>query len=206
VEKSTGVSTDRVGYRIGMTSSDQPRHYPSPEDEGIPDYADDTSTAFDEADRPRFNDSPQVFPADRPQALDEFGLTAEEQRRGEPLARRLAREEPDVGDEWSPGGGHLTDEADPASSEEEIAQDSEVLGTEPEPSPDPAARRLGAGYDDDSLPEYGEVGRLLEPDEGAGPDEEKDVLAQDEGEAGGGLSAEEAALHELPDDEVPYER
>ena len=32
------------------------------------------------------------------------------------------------------------------------------------------------------------------------------MLAQDEGEAGGGLSAEEAALHELPDDEVPYER
>lgn len=200
------MRADQGGYRTGMTSSDRPRPYPSPEDEGIPDYADDTSTAFDESERPRFNDSPQQFPADRPQALDEYGLTAAEQRQGESLDRRLDREEPDTGEEWAAGGGHLTEEADPATSEEEVARDSAVLGTEPEPTADQAARRAASEYDDRSLPEYGDVGRLLEPDEGARPDQEKDVLARDEGEAGGGLSAEEAALHDLPDEDVPYER
>lgn len=190
------------GYRTGMTSSDRPRPYPSPEDEGIPDYADDTSTAFDESDRPRFNDSPQVFPADEPQALDEFGMTAEEQRRGESLERRLNREEPENNDGWADGGGRLTEEADPATSKEEVARDAAVLGTEPEPT----TGQVVSEYDDGTLPDYESTGRLIEPDEGAHPDREKDLLAEDEGEGGGGLSAEEQALHEVPEDEVPYDR
>jgi hypothetical protein len=39
------------------------------------------------------------------------------------------------------------------------------------------------------------VGRLVEPDEGAHTDTEKDVVASDVGIDGGGESAEEAALH-----------
>jgi hypothetical protein len=38
-------------------------------------------------------------------------------------------------------------------------------------------------------------GRLLAPDEGAGPDEEKDEIAEDVGPAGYASSAEEAAVH-----------
>jgi hypothetical protein len=45
----------------------------------------------------------------------------------------------------------------------------------------------------------GTVGRLVEPDEGIGPDEEQDAIAFDAGAAGGGPTAEEAALHEIPE-------
>ena len=46
------------------------------------------------------------------------------------------------------------------------------------------------------------VGRLVAPDEGAHPVEEKDEVAFDAGAAGGGASAEELAVHAVPDDEV----
>jgi hypothetical protein len=39
------------------------------------------------------------------------------------------------------------------------------------------------------------AGRLLAPDEGVGPDEEKDEIAEDVGPAGYASSAEEAAVH-----------
>ncbi|GGZ39541.1 hypothetical protein GCM10010387_37260 [Streptomyces inusitatus] len=45
------------------------------------------------------------------------------------------------------------------------------------------------------------AGRLVAPDEGTRPDEEKDLLARDEGFAGGAASAEEAAVHVVPDDD-----
>lgn len=43
------------------------------------------------------------------------------------------------------------------------------------------------------------AGRLVEPDEGAHPDDEKDVVAFDVGIDGGGASAEEAAVHVIED-------
>lgn len=116
-----------------MTVSDTPQPPERPEDEGIPDHAADTSTAYD--DRPRLDDSPPALPADEPQAVDDFGVTAAEQRQGEPMDQRLAREE---------------------------------------------------------------------PDEGARSDSEQDMIATEQGKAGGGLTAEEAAMHALPDEEVPY--
>ncbi len=91
----------------------------------------------------------QHSPRERPLAVNDWGTTAEEERRGEPLDGRLAREEPEtaVGD-----GPYLED-----------------------PYPNPA-------------------GRLVEPDAGLGPDEEKDVVAADVGRDRGGRSAEEAAM------------
>ena len=41
-----------------------------------------------------------------------------------------------------------------------------------------------------------QVGRLVEPDEGARTDQETDSIAYDAGAAGGGASAEELAVHE----------
>lgn len=46
------------------------------------------------------------------------------------------------------------------------------------------------------------AGRLVAPDEGAHEDTEKDLLAWDAGIAGAGASAEEAAVHVVPDDEA----
>ncbi|QSB16917.1 hypothetical protein JQS43_11930 [Natronosporangium hydrolyticum] len=85
------VPAPYAGYPTDMNSP----HRPTPEDQGVPDHADDTSTAFRETDRPRFNDSPPAMPADSPQAVDEYGTTPAEERSGEPLDRRLAREEPE---------------------------------------------------------------------------------------------------------------
>lgn len=173
-----------------MTVSETPQPPERPEDEGIPDHAADTSTAYDQADRPTFDDSPPALPADQPQAVDEFGVTAAEQRQGEPMEQRLAREEPDVAAEQrhaSPGP-RLAGEVVTEQTQAQAARDAETLGVDR----------------DDEEAGDSELGRLVEPDEGARTDAEKDAVAAEQGQAGGGLAAEEAAMHEVPDDEVPY--
>lgn len=52
----------------------------------------------------------------------------------------------------------------------------------------PFAERAGQG-----------VGRIVEPDAGAGPDTEKDLIASDVGTDLGGYSAEESAMHLEPE-------
>ena len=52
------------------------------------------------------------------------------------------------------------------------------------------------------LPPSEHVGRLVAPDEGTAEDTEKDEIAVDAGAAGGGASAEELAMHPVPDDEA----
>ena len=43
------------------------------------------------------------------------------------------------------------------------------------------------------------MGRIVEPDEGARTDAEKDVVGSDVGRDGGDLSAEETAMHVEPE-------
>ncbi|MGH3717127.1 MAG: hypothetical protein ACRDT4_27245 [Micromonosporaceae bacterium] len=59
---------------------------------GIPDIADD------EGPRRPEDEDPQRFsvPGDAPVGLDEYGTGREEARHGEPLSRKVNREEPDV--------------------------------------------------------------------------------------------------------------
>ena len=45
------------------------------------------------------------------------------------------------------------------------------------------------------------AGRLVDEDEGLGPDLEKDLVAEDVGIDGAGASAEEAAVHVIDDEE-----
>jgi len=78
-----------------------PKPVSDPAADGIPEYADDDSTAWDDVGSPREADGPDPYPLpgdreDGPAAVDEYGTTPEEQRRGEPLDLRLSREEPDV--------------------------------------------------------------------------------------------------------------
>jgi hypothetical protein len=47
------------------------------------------------------------------------------------------------------------------------------------------------------------AGRLVAPDEGAHEDTEKDLVAGDVGIDGGAASAEEAAVHVVPEDQLP---
>jgi hypothetical protein len=186
------------GYQPGMTTPDEAPE--QPEAEGIPDPAADTSTAYDEADRPRFDDSPPPLPADRPQALEEFGLTGTEARQGEPLDDRLAREEPELGvdDAAAPTDPVIRDEAVTEAMAAQASMDAEVLDQGSAPASGPVS-----SYD---LPESGrQVGRLSEPDRQSLVDTESNLIARDEGEAGGGATAEEAAIHEVDQDEVPYD-
>ncbi len=103
-------------------------------------------------------------PHDFPMAVDEYGITAAEQARGEPLDLRLSREEPDV-----------------TAAADLPADDSE--GSDSPYPVDPEER----------------VGRIVEPDEGARSDTEKDVVAYEVGTDGGGFSAEERAMHIEPE-------
>lgn len=123
-----------------------------PESEGIPEIADDTSTAWDDPGHPRLEDSPASLPGDE-QMDKEVGT----------MKARLVREEPDIG-------------------------------------PDSVDER-GIAIDADApLPGRG-VGRLVAPDEGGREDDEPQAIADDSGEREG-LSAEEAAMHEIVDDEA----
>ncbi|WBQ04657.1 DUF5709 domain-containing protein [Kribbella sp. CA-293567] len=100
-------------------------------------------------------------------------------------------------EKWSAGEGFGTtaDEAlEGETLDQRIAQE--------EPDIDPYAE------DGENVggPEVGQVrsGRLVAPDQGAGDDEEKDLVAADVGFDGAAASAEEAAVHVIDDDE-PFE-
>jgi hypothetical protein len=62
-----------------------------PEDEGLPEVANDDSPTSEMAEDPEF----APLPGERPGASVDFGTTSEEQAEGESLEGRLAREVPD---------------------------------------------------------------------------------------------------------------
>jgi hypothetical protein len=143
------------------------------------------------------DDDPEVMPMDRgreegegPVAADRFGTTHAEEAAGESLDARLAEEEPDV------------DAHDPV--DDVVADHPDTFGT---PRPASEAGELDALGEDVSAEdlavtggdEPAGVGRLVEPDEGAHTDVEKDVVATDVGRDGGDLTAEEAAMHVEPE-------
>lgn len=86
--------------------------------------------------------------------------------------------------------------------------------SEEEPEPDPyveteqeVAEDDGVSDESDFAGDVGEVGderagRLIDPDGGIGPDEEKDLIGFDAGIDAGAASAEEAAMHVVPDDQI----
>jgi Family of unknown function (DUF5709) len=115
-----------------------------------------------------------ISPPERPWAVEDWGLTANEAAGHEDLDHRLARELPDFGaerandDDFDGGTGDTAD------------TDGEVW--------------------DDQVGER-RAGRLVAPDEGWVRDEERDEWASDVGIDGAGASAEEAAVHVVGDDE-----
>lgn len=116
-------------------------------------------------------------PPERYSSAERFGNTAAEMREGETFEERLRQE----------------------VSEAEVS-----FGAEPEET-SPGRDPLEIPPEDDFLGD-GEVGhqragRLVDPDEGIGEDEEKDLVGDDVGIDGAAASAEEAAVHVI-DDEV----
>ncbi len=114
-------------------------------------------------------------PAERYSSAERFGNTATEMREGETFEERLRQEEPDP-------GARLGDEADDDRGRDplEIRPEDDFLGD----------REVGNRR----------AGRLVDPDEGLGEDEEKDLIGDDVGIDGAAASAEEAAVH-IVDDE-----
>lgn len=101
-----------------------------------------------------------------------YGNTPYEEAVGETLEQRVAQEEPDPA----------------AKPIDELVEEAEAEAEE--------------GDEDLTDHEVGveRAGRLVEPDEGAHTDDEKDLLATDVGIDGAAASAEEAAVHVVPDD------
>lgn len=187
----------RVG--TGMRDHEYPRPVSDPEAEGLPDTADDDTSANDEEESGREADgyNPAPLPGDRPLAIDNFGTTAEEQLDGEPLDYKLDQELPDtlVDDPRSAPADHrLNLEADSDEAAAQSQLDADVLNPGPTSDPHSAVSIYDHGNLDGST--GGPVGRLVEPDEGAHYDAETDSIASDAGTAGGGASAEELAVNQ----------
>jgi hypothetical protein len=108
-------------------------------------------------------------------AASRFGTTGEEQQTGESLDQLLAEEIPDDTDD-------LDDEPENIDGDDDAA-DEDVDGLL---------------LDDGSAPR---AGRLVAEDEGAHPDREADLVAEDVGIDGGAATAEEAAMHVVDDDD-----
>jgi Family of unknown function (DUF5709) len=70
---------------------------------------------------------------------------------------------------------------------------------EPEPEDNLTVRDELENIDDGEVGER-RAGRLVEPNLGIGPDVEKDLIGQDVGIDAGAASAEEAAMHIVPDE------
>src|SRR6478672_8830259 len=84
--------------------------------------------------------------------------------------------------------------------EEEVGESLDQRLAQEEPEPDPYEQ--AADEDEELSGEVGtaRAGRLVDEDEGLGPDEEKDLVAEDVGIDGAGASAEEAAVHVVEDE------
>jgi hypothetical protein len=87
----------------------------------------------------------------------------------------------------------------------EVAEGESLTGRVDREEPDVlAAADLPADESADADTPFDEragqgVGRIVEPDAGAGPDTEKDLIADDVGTDLGGYSAEESAMHLEPE-------
>jgi hypothetical protein len=182
-----------------------PHPISDPEAEGLPGVADDDSTARDDVASGRAADGPDpaALPLDRderPLAVDAFGTTPEEAREGESLDLKLSREVPDPAlavPETRPDAVATGSEAydpDAVAIELDAVDPATSLDNGPvDPHLDSAVSMYDTGVADRP------VGRLVEPDEGLEEDTERDAIAYDAGSAGGGASAEELAVHPVPD-------
>jgi len=111
-------------------------------------------------------------PPEKPLGITRYGTTNAEEEAGESLDQRLAQEVPDP---------NLASDLSASPTDDDI---DSVDNTRIE---DQDLRYSEVGEE--------RAGRLVDPDEGLGEDEEKDLLGSDVGIDEGAASAEEAAVH-----------
>lgn len=177
----------------------------SPEDDGIPNYADDDSSAYDIGDRPSFDDSPAALPVDDPEALPPEEVGPEEEADLSEWPPNLDAATVDH-EAWvdSESGIGVTDDG------EFVVEEVEPVDVQPVDTNVDVAPPDSPGEDTDvtlyEVDEPGDpVGRLVEsssdPIDGE-PDPNDDVTAFDSGEREG-LSPEESAMHLVEDPDTP---
>ena len=100
-------------------------------------------------------------------------------------------------EKWSAGEGFGNTPA-----EEEVGETLDQRIAQEEPEPDPYEQAALEAETENVSGEVGDLraGRLVDEDEGLGPDVEKDLVGDDVGIDGAGASAEEAAVHVVDDD------
>jgi hypothetical protein len=96
---------------------------------------------------------------------------------------------------WGPGEGFGS-----TAAETEQGENLDQRISQEEPEPDPYADQEAQAPVDDEVGDA-RSGRLVDPDEGTGEDVEKDLVGDDVGIDGAAASAEEAAVHVVPDDD-----
>ncbi len=192
-----------------MRTDNFPNPVSDPESAGLPGTADDDSTAWDDVDTGREADGPDPAQLpldrdDRPLAVDHFGTTPEEAREGESLDLKLGREVPDPA--LQDAGARADAVASPVAAEsfdpDAVGERLDTVDRDTALDEAPVEPNRGSPvsmYDTGIGGRDGTVGRIVEPDQGFGEDTEKDAIAYDAGAAGGGASAEELALHEIPE-------
>jgi hypothetical protein len=111
-------------------------------------------------------------PPERPLGVEHYGITADEQQRGESLDQRLAEEVPDP----------------TARVDEDADVDADGSDDDPDNTPE-------AAYDELADPRSG---RLIAPGEGS-HEEHEGMIGTDAGIDGSAASAEEAAVHVIDD-------
>ncbi len=132
-------------------------------------------------------------PPEHYSAAQGFGNTPFEEAVGETLDQRMAQEVP---------------EPDPyEQAEVEAAQAADPDGATDLQGPgdvDGLVTGVGEAADDLEGGEVGDerAGRLVDPDQGLATDTETEMLGDDVGIDGAAASAEEAAVHVVPDDEI----
>ena len=103
------------------------------------------------------------------------------------------------GEKWSAAQGYGN-----TPLEEQLGETLDQRLQQEVPEPDPYVQaELEADPDEEDVDDQvgdERAGRLVAPDEGLGLDEEKDSVAEDVGIDGAGASAEEAAVHVIPDE------
>lgn len=98
-------------------------------------------------------------------------------------------------EKWGPGEGFGS-----TAAETEQGENLDQRLAQEEPEADPYADEEAQAPVDDEVGDT-RSGRLVDPDAGSGEDTEKDLVGDDVGIDGAAASAEEAAVHVVPDDD-----
>jgi hypothetical protein len=172
----------------------------SPEDEGIPDYADDDSYAYDQGDRPSFDDSPAALPGDEPTVLppEEVGPDEEADLSELPRSEDAAEFDHERYVDSQSGIGITDDDDEPGVEGVDVTPVDINVDVPPEDFLENDTDITLYDVDEPGDP----VGRLIDPGDDGAIDSSGDSIGSDTHEIDG-LSAEEAAMHAVDDPDTP---